>query len=209
MPDNPLQPSFWENEANELWAVMIGVFVDTLMDGIAGGVNALPSNVSILTDMDVVNQAAIAYARQYRYEWISKITETTRTQTQALISEWIQSGQPLSSLETQLAPVFGSVRAQMIASTEVTRVFAEANQSAWDSTGMISGKVWMTSKDDLVCPICKPMSGVEVGLKNSFPNALGGGYKNPPAHPRCRCWLQPILDVNLVIEQSRKLLDLT
>lgn len=199
MPDNPLQPSFWENEANELWAVMIGVFVDTLMDGVIGGVNALPPDISILMDMDVVNEAAIAYARQYRYEWISKITETTRTQTQTLIADWIRSGQPLSALEAQLAPVFGSVRAQMIAVTEVTRVFQESNVMVFENTGFVSQVEYHTVRDERVCPLCSPLDGQQLPLRDKS--------KHPPRHVRCRCFTTPVLDVSAVLRQTERILN--
>jgi len=198
MPDTPLQPSFWDNEENELWNILVSVFTDTMMDGIQGGTDALPADIAILMDFDFVNQAAIDYARQYRYEWISQINDTTRTQVQTLIGDWIQSGAPLPTLEAQLAPIFGSVRAQMIASTEVTRVFAEANQQTWSSTGFVSQMTYRTAVDDRVCPICSPLEGKEMQLHDN---------EAPPRHPRCRCWLTPILDVEAVLRQTEQILN--
>jgi len=204
-----LNNEFWQNEEKELWNVIASLFVDTLMDGVRGGIELLPPDIAILIDLDVVNQAAIDYARQYRYEWIGSITDTTRNQVQTLFSDWIETGRPLKALEAELAPVFGRARAQMIASTEVTRVFADANQAAWESTGFVGGKQWMTSRDDKVCPICAPLGELPpVALNNAFPAALGGGYRNPPAHTRCRCWIQPIVSVEAVLQQSRRRLGL-
>ncbi len=198
MPDNPLQPSFWDDEENRLWESIVGVFVEAMMDGIQGGIDALPPDIALLIDFDVVNQAAIDYARQYRYDWISKINDTTRRQVQTLIGDWVQSGQPLPSLEAQLAPIFGGVRAQMIASTEVTRIFASANQDVWRSSGMVSIMTYRTSKDDSVCPICSPLEGVEMPLRDQ---------RQPPRHVRCRCWLTPVLDVEAVLRQAERFLN--
>lgn len=194
----PLDNDFWNNEAGELWNILVSVFVDTLMDGVQGGVDALPPDIAILLDFDVVNQAAIDYAKQYRYEWISGIVDTTRTQVQSLISDWILSGDPLPVLETQLEPLFGKIRAQMIASTEVTRIFAEANQRVWQSTGFISMMSYRTSVDDRVCPICSPLEDVEMPLNDN---------RAPPRHPRCRCWLQPIVNVDAVLAQTERILN--
>lgn len=203
----PLEQSFWDNEENRLWNSLVGVFVDTVVDGASGGVEALPADVQVLMDLDTVNQAAIDYAKQYRYDWVSKINGTTRKQTQQLISDWIASGEPLNALEKKLALLFGKARANMIAVTEVTRVFAESNEMSWKSTDMVGGKIWMTSQDDRVCPICKPMAGKVVSLGNAFSNAQGGGYSNPPAHVRCRCWLQPLVSVDKVLARIQRILE--
>ena len=89
MPDpTPLQPSFWDNEENALWSVLVSIFVETMMDGFQGGIDLLPPDIAVLIDFDVVNQAALDYARRYRYEWIKSITETTRTQVQPRAISW-------------------------------------------------------------------------------------------------------------------------
>ena len=202
-----LDEKFWTNEDALMWEALLPAFMDTLMDGLLDGAEILPPSLQALMNFDVVNQAALEYARAYRYEWIKGINNTTRKQVQQAVSNWIGSGDPLKNLEKQIAPIFGKVRAEMIASTEVTRVFADANQAAWKSTGFVGGKVWMTSKDDRVCPICSPMQGKEVALNNYFPSDMGGGYKSPPAHVRCRCWLQPVVSVDAVLRQTQSILD--
>lgn len=186
---NLFDSQFWDEEAAAFWSALLGLFVDTLMDGIRGGVDILPSEFSLLVDFDLVNENAVRMARDYRYEWVSKITDTTRTQVQDLVSGWIRSGAPLKDLEAQLSPIFGKVRAEMIAATEVTRVFAMANEAAWKSTGFISSYKWMTAQDDRVCPICSPRAMKEYKFDSG---------EHPPAHVRCRCWEQPIVDVEAV-----------
>jgi rubredoxin len=73
----------------------------------------------------------------------------------------------------------------MIAVTETTRVFAEGNKLAWDSTGVVSGSKWQTANDDLVCPICGPLNEQVTD-------------DEPPAHVNCRCWKRPVVDEELV-----------
>lgn len=194
----PLDNEFWSNEERELWSVLVSLFVDTVMDGVQGGVDILPPDIAILMDFDYVNQSAIDYAREYRYELIKGITQTTQKQVQTLISDWVQSGNPLKDLEAQLDPIFGKVRAQMIASTEVTRVFQESNARVWRSTGFVDVIEYQTSRDDRVCPICAPLDGKELPLNDKT--------DHPPKHVRCRCWTMPVVSVDKVIEQSRRLL---
>jgi SPP1 gp7 family putative phage head morphogenesis protein len=77
----------------------------------------------------------------------------------------------------------------LIATTEITRAYAEANQIAGEALakefeGVPVVKIWYTNEDDKVCPICGEFDGKEIPIDESF----GEGVKNPPAHPNCRCW---------------------
>ena len=120
-------------------------------------------------------------------------------QVQEAMASWIQSGDPLSALENTLGPIFGTVRAQMIAATEITRIFAEANSKAWSSTGFVNKVQWQTARDERVCPICGPKAGQLYDV--------GDSGNRPPAHIRCRCWLQPVVDVEAVGAQVERILN--
>lgn len=91
-----------------------------------------------------------------------------------------------SMFEEDLSELFADPRRITIAATEITdaissgelslaEAIAEANDFGLDA-------VWRTEDDDRVCPVCFPVdrepSAVFIPLV---------GY--PPAHPRCRCWL--------------------
>lgn len=149
---------------------------------------------------ELVNEAVLAWSEQYGYPLISGLAQTTQAQLQATISAWIASGEPLPELVSRLTPLFGSpVRAEMIAATEVTRLYQQANEAAWRQANAalgagIVGGVWGTARDELVCPVCGPMQGATRSLESP-------GYLQPdtgvlilmPAHPRCRCWEKPLL----------------
>lgn len=138
------------------------------------------------------------------------------------MAEWIRNGLPLRALIDALRPMFDGDRAEMVAVTEVTRAFARGNIIAWRESGVVTGMEWATANDERVCPICAPLgglivdeegvepvsierqleNGVRVGLDQPFvhpggPGAAGNyagqSYGHPPAHPRCRCWLRPVV----------------
>src|SRR5512145_150961 len=190
MPNTPLQPGFWDAEDGELWDSLNELLIVTLTDGIADGVEALPEEYRVLADFNRVNQEVLDYARQYRYDWIKKINDTTRQQVQTAMQDWIREGSPLSALAARLAPVFGKVRAEMIAATETTRVYAKGNQQAWESTEVVGAMKIQTAKDEKVCPICGPRDGSEVGI--------GDTDAMPPFHVNCRCWTRPVVDEGAV-----------
>ena len=183
---NLYEQSFWDEEENALWEDLAEIIIGALLAGVESGAQLLPSNARVLVDFDMVNSSVINYAKTYRYELIKGITDTTRKQVQTLVSDWAGSGAPLGVLETQLTPLFGEKRAESIAATETTRIYAEGNTEAWESTGMVNSWVWMTAQDDLVCPICGELDGQTFGIDDID--------ARPPAHVNCRCWEQPILD---------------
>lgn len=196
----PLESQFWEEEADAMYEEMLALFLSAFVAGMEGGTETLPPNIQPLVNPNVFNQAAIDYARSYRYSYIQDITNTTRTQTQDAISSWLLSGQPLDVLEQQIAGIFGEARAAMISATEVTRVVAEGNAVAWKSTGFVEQVRFNTSADDKVCPYCSPLNG-EVFDVDDY------GHK-PPIHVGCRCWNTPVVDLDLVNRQLDEVLGL-
>jgi SPP1 gp7 family putative phage head morphogenesis protein len=182
---DPRQLAFWEGEEAELWNAMYSLIMVTVMDGVKEGVEGLPANYRVLADWNVVNKDALHFARTYRYDLIKKITDTTRETVIRAITDWINEGSPLDALTARLEPIFGDVRAEMIAITETTRAYAQGNQIAWESTGVVGSVRWQTANDDLVCPICGPLNNTEIGI--------GDKDAMPPAHPRCRCWTKPVV----------------
>jgi SPP1 gp7 family putative phage head morphogenesis protein len=144
---------------------------------------------SISINWELANTAAIEWARLYGSELVRDLTETTLLRLQEEIANFIERGDmTIPQLRDQLIPLFGEKRADLIATTEVTRAFAEGNLTAWKETGFTEGKEWVTANDELVCPICRPLDGEVVAIDADF----SGGHHSPPAHPRCRCGVNPV-----------------
>lgn len=174
----------WSEEDGELFRVLYPLIRGAGLDGAQEGMDA----VGVGLDWGLVNEAVATWARGYTFELVRQINGTTRKFLQGEIPAWVESGAELDALVEALAPMFGKVRAEMIAATEVTRAFAEGNQEAWRQSGVVKGKRWFTAEDELVCPICGPLAGTEVGLEEDFPEV-----GNPPAHVNCRCYIQPVI----------------
>lgn len=196
---DPRQLAFWQDEEGALWDALDELLIMTLTDAVAEGVSSLPANYRVLANFDLVNQKILNYAKDYRYSWIKSITDTTRTQVQQAVTDWMREGSPLSALESRLTPIFGQARADMIATTEVTRVYAEGNQEAWESTGVVSAVTWHTAEDELVCDICDPLDGTEIGIGDI--DAL------PPAHVNCLTGDSFVLPIGGVTAGSERIFD--
>jgi SPP1 gp7 family putative phage head morphogenesis protein len=186
----PFDSQWWEDEADNLYHDLLPAILTALSLGIDGGTNTLPPGIQPLVSVDEFTKAAQEYARQYRFAQIKDITVTTRVLTQKTLSSWIQSGQPIDTLEQQISGIFGASRAAAIAATETTRAFAEGNAQAWQSTGFVSSVRFNTVEDDKVCPYCSPLDGQEFDVDDY-------GHK-PPIHVNCRCFNTPVVDMDLV-----------
>ena len=143
-------------------------------------------------DYTLVNQDARKWADTYSYELVRGIDETTQAHLRQSIRQWIDNGLPLRNLKRELAPIFGRDRAELIASTEVTRAYAEGNRIAYAASGVVDEIIWRTTMDERVCPVCGPLADKKAPLRTGFAGVKTGF---PPAHPRCRCWIAPYIDV--------------
>jgi SPP1 gp7 family putative phage head morphogenesis protein len=193
------QPAFWDNEDRLFWLFISEEYAKLISNGVAGGIDGLPPQVRALVNWDLINKDVLRYSREYRYGDIKNIDDTTREFVQEAVTDWIQSGDPLDELVRMLKPKFDAIRAEMIASTEVTRLYSTGNRIAWESAGTVRQVRFMTAQDELVCPICGERAGQVFDLTDS--------RNHPPAHPRCRCWIQPIVDVDMVGERIGEALD--
>lgn len=187
-----------------------------------GAASAQDAKTEIGIDWTLINREVLAWVQQYAFGLVSQLGERSRTALSEAIQRWASNGLPLRDLIDELTPIFGPVRAEMIAATEVTRAYAEANLRAWQASGVIEGYSIRTAMDERVCPICGPLGGVEFGedgpidtpiaeqeqralstrFGEPFVHPGGGGaaaryagkqFEKPPFHVRCRCWVVPIV----------------
>jgi hypothetical protein len=149
------------------------------------------AGIGLAFNYRLVHVLAQQWAQDYSYELIRGINNTSRRAVETALIRWIESGAPLSELRQALEPSFGEVRAKRIASTEVTRAYAEGALRSYASAGYGDGRptvavplhpecrcfysleiledgsaywIFNTSRDDHVCPICRPYHQQRVGL---------------------------------------------
>lgn len=146
----------------------------------------------IETDWTLVHERALDEALDYTYELVRGLDETTIEFLQYSIGEWIESGNPLYQLEEALRAAFGRVRAEMIASTEVTRAYARGTLQGYRASGVMNEMEWRTANDEMVCTICGGLNATRSALE---PVQFPDGHDIPPAHPRCRCWIAPVIEL--------------
>lgn len=166
--------------------------LDTLIkifyDGILSGVLLAEESVGFALADGSVNQAALRYAKEYVTKWLSELDATSQNAVRDALETFVSKpGATIGDAVAVLQPVFGTDRAWRIATTETTRIYAEANQifarelaSQYPEFQVV--KRYYTNNDDRVCPICGPLDGKEAEYNDQFE------IPDPPLHPNCRCW---------------------
>lgn len=146
---------------------------------------ALSSILGVELDWNVINDAAYNWANYYTFPLVKDLSQTQLVVISETLQDYIATpGMTRGQVEERLRTVFGPVRAEMIAVTETTRAYSEATnwtQRNLNSYGIDMERIWRTSNDELVCPICAPLNGKP---EREWRNDYGHG---PPAHVRCRC----------------------
>ena len=117
---------------------------------------------AIGVDWALVNEAAAEWSRQYAYDLVRGITAHTREALARAVSGFFEEALTREELVGRIGGLFGPVRAEMIAVTEVTRAAAEGQQGLVTEAAALGIEMidtWSTRNDELVCPICGPLHG--------------------------------------------------
>jgi hypothetical protein len=136
-------------------------------------------------DAAAMQTAASEWAQAYTYDLVSGLTSTTQATIQSAVSAFHETpGMTRGQVAQLLQGAFGPDRADMIATTEITRAAAAGTatyQARLKDAGLTFVRVWRTATDEGTCAICTPLNGkAEDTWTERFPDG-------PPAHPRCRC----------------------
>ncbi len=173
---------------------LLDMLLPILEQAAKDGANDAPLPDGIKVDWQLVNENAVTWAKDYGAQLVSKINDTTRQTLAELVSQHLNTpGATLGDLQEKIQATMkaNEVRARLIAQTEITRAFAQGNLKAWQESGAIEKKRWRTNNDSLVCEICAPLNGKVVELNVEFAKGLA----SPPAHPGCRCWVTPVVEI--------------
>lgn len=189
---------YWEDEVVATWDFLANEFIGITTRGVEEGKNELET-ASWTVSTDDTTAFLIDYASQYRDTWLRWITETSRDNVLRAVQAWLQSGEHFDTLVAMLAPIFGEVRAKLIATTEVTRLRAMGNQAAWEASGIVSEFTWHTGGEgEVTCDICLAREG------QTYP--LSELSDMMPEHPNCRCFATPVIDEKLYRQKLREIL---
>jgi hypothetical protein len=187
-----LDATFWDKSTQE-WLVALQPELEAIYLERA---REVLQNQTVGVDWALVNENAAKWAKEYGFELVKGINDNTRAGLQNSVSQWFEKPTTLGDLRESIAPLFGPVRSEMIAITEVTRASTMGENAVVDQLaeqGVEMKPFWHTSNDKDVCEeYCAPANG-KAGDEPISDGAYGGSTwtdlfpDGPPAHPRCRC----------------------
>lgn len=200
---NRIPTSVWAGLTQEEKTILIPFLERVALES----AEQLIASTNIGVDWALVNQAAADWARSYSTLLAGQIESTSRgaiaSSIRNSIASFFEEGLSFDQLTARLEAdpnlaklftrdvrdklgrVYGPNRAEMIARTEVTRASVEGQRFTaleYEKLGITMVEVWQTRNDEIVCPICGPRHGKKEG--DGWTR-----YDGPPAHPRCRCWV--------------------
>lgn len=169
---------------------MIDEILPDLIEAFKSGESYGLQQVAAGVSTDLVNEQAVAYAKERAGELIKDFAETNAEYVRDLVATAIENGDSAADLADTLddAGEFGTMRAERIARTELAFAHNEGNIEAWRQSGEVSGKEWLTAPG--CCDACAELDGVIVGIDEDFPN---DGGSSGTLHPNCRCTVLPVL----------------
>lgn len=186
MDDVPAE--FWTQMEADLASEFEPVFYDIAIESAEQMLGDTPLGV----EWGLVNESAATFAREHTFNLVTQITDSQRRDTQEWISRFFSDGLTMDELGRGLSRAYGPVRAELIASTEVTRAAVEGEIGFMEElvrSGVPVQRQWQTSMDESVCPVCAPLNEQVQSWGMLFEHPDGRVFEKPPAHPRCRCWL--------------------
>ncbi|CAB4151707.1 Bacteriophage/Gene transfer agent portal protein [uncultured Caudovirales phage] len=140
-------------------------------------------------------------------KFTQSMLKTDRDKLIAIISEGLTAGESVPTIRSNIQGAFDTFKknqAQLITRTEVIKASNMASVDAWEQSGVVMAKQWLTAEDDRVdSELCAPMNGKTIGLRDKFfkkGEEFNGhifdyeSIKQPPLHPGCRCVLLPVLE---------------
>lgn len=109
------------------------------------------------------------------------------------LADGLRRGDSIDKIATALTEVVADPKwAHLTAWTETNRAVSAAAMAEYQADGLTSSE-WMTAFDQRVCPLCAANEAAgPVPIGSRFPS----GQFHPPGHPRCRCALAPVIDVD-------------
>jgi hypothetical protein len=185
---------------DDMQAQIIRALTAAMKDGILLFGESQPLKI----DYTLVNVRAAQRAREYAYDLVKNINDTTRKALQDAIAQFIETPGFRIGDVMELLP-FDEERARLITQSEITRVYAQANQLGGQELkkqfpGVRIEKTWFTNRDTYyegntrrgVCEICESLEDQTVEIDEKYHSDVNGkDYDGPgDVHPGDRCWEQ-------------------
>jgi hypothetical protein len=145
---------------------------------------AAGSTVELSSITSLVNKQATKYAAEQSATLVTQIKDSTRNMIRGAVSTSLEEGLGSYGLADKLERIFSPERADLIASYELGQAAVSGNMAAWEASGVVNGKRWITAGDAIVSDACS-MNAAQGVIP--FDQNFQSGRAHPLEHPHCRC----------------------
>ena len=186
---NNIPQTMWDDIEKNTAVVLSPFLEEVFLNQAKEIMGAIPIGI----DWTLINQGAVDWASRYSFDLVSHLNQTSRNGLSQAIQAYFRDAGTIGNLESRIAAyeqftrragnLFGPVRAETIAITEVTRAAAQGEIAIAEDIkkqGIEMIATWNTNQDESTCPLCSPLNNKKQG---------DGWTEPPPLHPRCKCWL--------------------
>lgn len=153
---------------------------------------------------DARNPLIKEHMEKFAGEKIVAINETTREAVRSSLLEGVRAGEGIAQLERRVGDVFDhatKVRARRIARTEVVGASNAANLSAFEQSGLVQGKEWLSVQDSQTRDTHALLNGTIIPINEKFETVNGhkamapGGFGIASEDINCRCVVLPVVEI--------------
>jgi HK97 family phage portal protein len=148
----------------------------------------------VADDHYVPGDAMRAKIRANVEKFTRSMLETDREVLTDIITNGIGNGLSVVEIRNQITEHFDEYskkQAQRIGRTEVLRTSTQSALDAWEQSGVVEGKQWITAG---ATDECADYEGATETLSSNFYDEISEfADGDPPLHPNCRCVLIPIV----------------
>lgn len=126
-------------------------------------------------------------------KFTSSMLDTDRDKLIKALSDGLSDGKSIPEIRKQIEDDFdeySKMQAERITRTEVLRTSTDATLDAYEQSGVVEGKQWLTAG---AIDECAQYDGQVETLNANFYATSEFADGDPPLHPNCRCVLLPVV----------------
>lgn len=125
-------------------------------------------------------------------KFTQSMIDTDRQRLIDMLTNGIKDGKSIPEIRRMIQDDFDTkAQAQRVSRTEVLRASNQATLDAYEQSGLVEGKQWLTAG---AVDECQAYDGQIESLSGSFySDSSDFADGDPPLHPNCRCVLLPVL----------------
>lgn len=171
-----------------------------LEDGINSWGEGQLAKLGSEADFDMRNPLISDYLDAWREQSIVGITQTTRDQVTALLQDCVAEGIGIDEIKSRLRDTFEgwtSTKAATVARTEVVSASNSANLAAYQISGLVDSKEWLSVQDGETRDTHRELDGQVRGIAEDFDSSSGATAQCPGSFGiaeediNCRCTVRP------------------